>query len=48
LVEEVGEMMPKPKKAKKNKDKEDGLDKLVKEKYSSLFKAGTSDGRWFD
>ena len=24
------------------------LDKLVKEKYSSLFKAGHSDGRWFD
>lgn len=48
LVEDVGDMMPKPKKAKKNKDKEDGLDKLVKEKYSSLFKAGPGDGRWFD
>lgn len=49
LVEEVGDMMPKKKKVKRNKQKEDGLDQLVKQKYSSLFaKSGGGEGRWFD
>lgn len=50
LVEEVGDMIPKTKKAKRNnKDKEDGFDKLVKQYNTTLFKAdGAGEGRWFD
>jgi len=50
LVEEVGDLIPKAKKAKRNnKDKEDGFDQLVKQYNSTLFKSdGGGEGRWFD
>ena len=50
LVSEVGDVMPKAKKAKRgNKDKPDDFDKLVKQYNSSLFKSDAGQGgRWFD
>jgi hypothetical protein len=50
LVSDVGDVMPKAKKARGGgKDKPDDFDRLVKQYNSSLFKAeGGQGARWFD
>ena len=48
VVAEVGDLMPKTKKARKNRDRTDDFDALASKYQSSLFKDAASDRRWFD